>query len=199
MVKLLVIVAIALFPLAISAGFENFILENERKLEEKFLSKYELFEEKFSDRQDETGQAISIKDFIRPEETAELISNLNLGNLIPEQKIETIFSFVRTNFQFVPDEEGEDYWQYPGETIGRGKGDCEDLTFLLVSMLIRADIPENLIWVNLKNWHSYATVHLGGKMMVLETNPDPNHFYLYDLPQFRWNRQVIEGRKRKEK
>lgn len=177
--------------------WKQFILENEKNLNEIFLTEYEITKEHLCDRRDKNGKPISIKDFIRPAETKKLVGTLNLDGLDPRQKIEKIHSFVLRNFEFVPDEEGEDHWQYPRETIVRGKGDCEDLVFLLASIMIEAGIGEEIIRLNIKNWHMYVTVDTGDETLVLETDPDPGHFYLYDWPQYKWNRQIIERRKRK--
>ena len=166
-------------------------------MDKLYLREYEPAEI-FSDRINEQGLPIPAKDFIRPDETAALVKIIVPGDLNLEGKIEKIYSFVRENFQFLPDEEGQDYWQMPGETILRQKGDCEDLAFLLASMLIEAGIPEELIRVNVKNWHAYTSVMKPeGNILVLETDPNPDHFYLYDWPQYWWNRQVIEKRKRR--
>ncbi|MDP1629390.1 MAG: transglutaminase-like domain-containing protein [bacterium] len=197
--------AIAVFGLLILLSFhspaasqitphQQFILENEEAMDEVFLRKYEPMAEMFSDRLNEQGRPTSVQDFIRPEETAKLIQALKLTELGLKQKVETIHSFVRKNFEFVPDEEDGDYWQYPAETIRRGEGDCEDLAFLLASILIEAGVPEELVKVNIKNWHAYATVEIDGEILILETDPNASHFYLYNWPSYRWNRQLIEKR-----
>lgn len=182
---------------AVDDTLKDNILKNNERLDKNFLKEYESLEDRISDRRDENGQPVSVKDFIRPQETSYLIKTLQLDNLSLRQKTEKIHSYVCKNFLFTPDEEGEDLWQYPKETIKRGKGDCEDMAFLLASMLIEAGIPEEMIWVNMKNWHLYTTVTINNKTLVLETDPDRSHFYLYDWPQCRWNRQTIEQRKRK--
>ncbi len=202
MVLFLFLISFAVFDFSSMASTDRrflqrqALLENERKIEKKYSKDYEAVEEKYSDRRDEDGNAISVKAFIRPEQTAELIVKMKLANLTAERRIQTIYSFVKMNFEFVADEENEDYWQYPNETLKRGKGDCEDLSILLASMLIQAGIQEGLIRVNAKNWHVYTTVNLDGKM-VLETDPNRDNAYSYEWPSFKWNRQVVEVRKRR--
>lgn len=65
-----------------------------------------------------------MQDFIRPEETA------------PKG---TILDMLHYTQQLKQTRDSQDYWQYPKETIQKG-GDCEDKTFLLLSMLIQGGI-----------------------------------------------------------
>lgn len=198
-----IILGFLFFSVALSSGSESqmvgrlvpSILENEKKINEKYTNDYEAIEEKLTDRLGENGEPMSVKEFIRPQETTVLMDSLKIRNLDLEGRVKRIHSFVRQNFEFVPDEEGEDYWQTPAETIRRKKGDCEDLSILLSSMLIAAGVSD--VRVNAKNWHVYTTVSLNGKTLILETDPNPSHSYLYEWPQFRWNQQIIQERKRK--
>lgn len=74
----------------------------------------------------ENKQSKHLEDYIRPEEALE------------KDNILDILRYTQ-NLKQVNDR--DDYWQYPKETIQKG-GDCEDKTFLMLSMLIKAGIKE---------------------------------------------------------
>lgn len=42
---------------------------------------------------------------------------------------------IMNDFEYVPDEEGHDYWQTSCETSDKGEGDCEDFAILVLSKL----------------------------------------------------------------
>lgn len=67
-----------------------------------------------------------MQDFVRPEETN------------PKGTVLDMLNYTQ-NLKQIRD--SQDYWQYPRETIEKG-GDCEDKTFLLLSMLIKSGITE---------------------------------------------------------
>lgn len=83
---------------------------------------------------------------------------------------------------YVKDEVGFDFWQFPQETVCLGQGDCEDKSFLVVSLLLAAGIPADRVRVmvgamhNLENgkrklfghaWPMYRTSR--GVWCILET------------------------------
>lgn len=67
-----------------------------------------------------------MQDFIRPDETT------------PSGTVSDILRYTQNLRQTM---DREDYWQYPRETIEKG-GDCEDKTFLLLSMLIKSGVSD---------------------------------------------------------
>lgn len=58
-----------------------------------------------------------------------------------------IWHFVVEKIEYVKDEEGFDFWQFPQETLGLKQGDCEDKSFLMASLLLAAGIPEGRVRV----------------------------------------------------
>ncbi len=175
--------------------WEEFLLENERRLEKRLLQDYEQVDKSFCDRVDDERQKMSVKEFIRPEEVRYLV--VGLQGLPLHEKVTGVIRYISEHIQFFPDEAGDDYWQKPQETIARGKGDCEDLAFLAASMLIAAGFLEDRVWVNIKNWHMFTTVELDGLTLVVSTSADANYIGSYDWPVRRWNRFFIEERKRR--
>lgn len=78
------------------------------------------------------NETIDIKEFIRPEETQDVLARLKLG----ENAMLDILNYIQHIKQI---NDKREFWQYPKETIEKG-GDCEDKTFLLLSMLIQAGV-----------------------------------------------------------
>ena len=51
-----------------------------------------------------------------------------------------IWRSVNHSFKYKHESNHQDYWQYPEETLALSKGDCEDYTFLLTSLLLASGI-----------------------------------------------------------
>jgi len=61
-----------------------------------------------------------------------------------------IWKYVTESLKYVPDKEAEglgSYWLFPEETLTLGKGDSEDLSFLMVSLMIASGISEQCVRV----------------------------------------------------
>lgn len=89
----------------------------------------------------------SYKDYrIRPDNP--LVKNITEQNCITplheniDKNIKILYNWVKENISYRSDvdEWGEDYWQLPSTTIGKGSGDGEDQAILLTSLLRAADI-----------------------------------------------------------
>jgi len=63
--------------------------------------------------------------------------NANWRTLNDDQKARACWRYIRT-FSYMKDE--RDYWQLPAETLRLRSGDCEDLSFLLASLLLGSGI-----------------------------------------------------------
>lgn len=61
-----------------------------------------------------------------------------------EEKAMLCFQYVRDNIVYTPDKPMHgipEFWNFPNETLTLGKGDCEDMAILIVSMMRNAGIP----------------------------------------------------------
>ncbi len=87
----------------------------------------------------------------------------------------------------------DDAWQYPEETIKKGAGDCMDTSLLCVSMLIHCGHDA---WVSLVllpdkkgtdgiEFHAYAEMKSGGKVVKLETTCRPEKCGFGQMPKVR--------------
>jgi hypothetical protein len=83
-----------------------------------------------------------------------------------------IQEWASSNITYVRDD-GE-YWQTPKETIERKKGDCEDFSTLLCSLLRARGIPADQVYVAVGvdsegNWHAFLIENwYSGKWRVIE-------------------------------
>lgn len=87
------------------------------------------------------GKSRHIREFIRPEETKDILEKLQLQNFHTDEEINFVLNALLFVQQLKRKNDKKDYWQYPKETINNG-GDCEDKTFLLLSLLIQAGVKE---------------------------------------------------------
>lgn len=82
---------------------------------------------------------VDIKDFVRPEQTADTLKQLTWQQLSLDKEENTVLNILSYVQNIKQTNEDREYWQYPRETILKG-GDCEDKAFLLLSALIQAGV-----------------------------------------------------------
>lgn len=96
-----------------------------------------------------------------------------------------LWDWVCKNVSYRSDD-GE-FWYFPDEVIGQRKGDCDDSTLLLVSMLRRFYRPDRVYAVvGTYRGFGHAWVELDGE--ILETTysyahsvPDPQNYHAYTM------------------
>lgn len=115
-------------------------------------------------------ERVSVLDFCQPERVRPVLARLQRDwppGLSSAQRAERLLAFV----QALPESsDPDDVWQMPGETLIAG-GDCEDRTFLLVSLLAADELAA---WVMVGTYHdrphTWAAVELPGQgLRYLET------------------------------
>ena len=79
------------------------------------------------------------------------------------------------------DDEGEDYWQSPRETIARGTGDCEDQAIYLHHLLAEKGIRSEVTFgaedlTHLKSGHAWV-LDPTRRMMTLRSNLKKHQYY----------------------
>lgn len=94
------------------------------------------FENKRGDK-----NTVDIQEFIRPEETQESLKKIQRRDFSPDAEKNTVLNILYYIQHIKNTNDKREFWQYPGETIQKG-GDCEDKTFLLLSMLIQAGVND---------------------------------------------------------
>ena len=98
-------------------------------------------------------------------------------------KAKAVWHFVVENIAYQAEEDRQDFWQLPSETLVLRTGDCEDKAFLCASLLLAAGISANRVRVVLgalarreddqlryegHSWPMYCNSH--GTWCVLEPN-----------------------------
>jgi len=75
-----------------------------------------------------SGEYINIREFIQPFNPTVVAVAQQIG---PD--VNGMLDWVCRNIDYL--REAVEFWSYPGETLARGAGDCEDTAILLTSML----------------------------------------------------------------
>jgi len=80
-----------------------------------------------------------------------------------------------------------DYWQMPAETLAQGTGDCEDMTFVGVSVL-RNRLSDDEVFATIGLWegygHAWITVFKNGQALVVEPTRDPQWPLRLEAPAY---------------
>lgn len=123
-------------------------------------------------------EGLNPNDFIRPQDpavqavAAEIMRKLE-GEDSPGNRLREAYNFVTLNIQYVTDisQYGyEEVWALPDETLRRGMGDCEDLSFLLCSLLRALDVQASVVFGVYKGGgHAWVEASLDGVGGILES------------------------------
>jgi predicted transglutaminase-like cysteine proteinase len=103
-----------------------------------------------------------------------LAASTSLGN---EAKLKQVNDFFNRNIVFDDDINSwqqSDYWSTPLETIGRGRGDCEDFAIAKYYSLLIAGIPVNqmrLIYVKAKFETPAGSIQQAHMVLAYYANP----------------------------
>ena len=67
---------------------------------------------------------------------------------IKVKSLENINAWIYHNIKAMPEKRGQDYWQYPDETMYLKSGDCEDMAILFREIAERKlKLNVNMLWV----------------------------------------------------
>jgi transglutaminase-like putative cysteine protease len=119
---------------------------------------------------------------------ASLFRGYDPGALSPEYR-----QAFKEAMRVRPTKDSADYWQTPDETRTRGKGDCEDLAFLLEDEARRqglaAPVEFGKAHVSNKTFHAWNEVRTpDGRRIVMDAflgvwmvDPRPGYYVKYDM------------------
>jgi predicted transglutaminase-like cysteine proteinase len=105
----------------------------------------------------------------------------SLAGLNPTARLEAVNRYVNHHVSFVDDsiQYGRaDYWAAAGETLTRGRGDCEDYAIAKLQMLRRAGIADRDLYLSIvkdlvrRVDHAILVVRVSGHMYVLDNGTD---------------------------
>jgi len=119
-----------------------------------------------------------IQNLIDPEAVSPIADNLGLNDMDYYDKILSIYDHVLYEYNFQAD---PDHWQTVEETIKAKKGDCKDLSLLLISLLLSAGIDAHAA---ISNWHMWINVFHDNEWQVLEVDKDAERKKIYQIPGF---------------
>jgi len=75
----------------------------------------------------------------------DIVDRYNLKGNSDEETALRCLVFIQDHIKYVSDETARkqiEFWQYPEDTVTRGTGDCEDMSILLKSLTLCADVPD---------------------------------------------------------
>jgi len=129
-----------------------------------------------------------LNSFITPDEpVVKSTADYIVGGLIRdsiEDRVAAAFNFVAVNIVYTSDRKQfgkNDWWQYPLETLGevftdgniaRLYGDCEDSSFLFISLVLAMGIPSRNVRVGISEVHAWVEIKLGNVWYLFETTDD---------------------------
>ena len=90
----------------------------------------------------------------------------DIKDLPADQKLVKVNDFFNTRIRWVQDPEAwgqKDYWATPLETMGNGKGDCEDFAIAKYATLILAGVDVNKLRI------TYVKAQMGGPYSKINT------------------------------
>jgi len=119
-----------------------------------------------------------IQHLIDPEVTALLAETIAGPDLNDGNRIDAIMEVIRQRFEYIPEPE---VWAPVSETIRAGKGDCKNLSIVLMSALAASGIDA---YAAVSNGHMWVLAYDGNRWRILETDTDPQRLQIYQIP--RW-------------
>lgn len=117
-------------------------------------------------------------DFITPEDPAITALAQEIRSKLGEQdsltaRLREAYNYVTANVKYVVDMKAfgyEEVWQKPTSTLKRGVGDCEDLSFLLCSLLLALGVQARVVFGGYNGeGHAWVEAGAGDVGGILET------------------------------
>ena len=121
------------------------------------------------------GKFYDVNTFITPNEPsiAVVATELQQGSI--ESNVVAALDYVHNAVTYTSDKKQfglSEYWTFPVETLENGAGDCEDISFLLSSLLLALNLPSNTVRVSLGSkegiGHAWVEVLLNDTWFILE-------------------------------
>ncbi len=154
--------------------YGEYVAENMTELNRRYTERYEPVEFVV----DTAVGSARVQNLIDPAATAllaEVLAEPDAGSAVT---IEGIMEVMRQRFEYVPEPE---IWMPAGDTIRAGKGDCKNLSILLVSALTSSGVDA---YAAVSNGHMWVRAYDGKQWRILETDADPERNQIYRIPGF---------------
>lgn len=104
-----------------------------------------------------------------------------LSGLAESERLKAVNRYVNSKIAFADDRVQfgqEDVWQPAGETLRRGRGDCEDYAIAKLQLLRAAGISESRLYLVIardlvrRGEHAVLAVESGGELWILDNGTD---------------------------
>ena len=119
-----------------------------------------------------------VQDLIDPAVASLTGEELSLQTIDDADEISATLAYIRQAYDYVAFPEK---WSPVAETIRVKKGDCKNLSLLLMSLLIASGIDA---YAAVSNGHMWVNAYIEGQWHVLETDTDPQRNKVYKIPGF---------------
>jgi predicted transglutaminase-like cysteine proteinase len=118
-------------------------------------------------------RAYPFNKFIRPGDVTHIARRLKPHISSKPQAVYHAFNYVTKNIKYERDHIKHnkiDFWQFPFETLRGGTGDCEDMSFLLASILLQLGLYDVRVVVGKLNGkgHAWVEVFDGHQWLILD-------------------------------
>ena len=154
--------------------YAQFVAENMEELNRRYTRQYAPVEFVV----DTAAGSARVQQLIDPAVTALLAETIAEADSDDGRRIDAIMEIIRQRFEYVPEPE---IWAPVSETIRAGKGDCKNLSILLLSALAASKIDA---FAAVSNGHMWVRAYDGKQWRVLETDHDPERLQIYQIPGF---------------
>ena len=155
-------------------SYATYVVQNIEELNRRYSGQYEPVEFVV----DTAGGSARVQTLIDPSAT-ELLAEVIAGPASDSgRKIEAIMEVMRQRFVYIPEPE---VWAPVSETIRAGKGDCKNLSIVLMSALTSAGIPS---YGAISNGHMWVCAFDGSKWRILEIDDDLQRKRIYGIAGF---------------
>ena len=154
--------------------YAQYVEQNIRELNRRYTEQYEPVEFVV----DTAGGSARIQLLIDPSATALMAEVISDPALDDGGKIDAIMEVIRQRFEYIPEPA---VWAPVKETIRDGRGDCKNLSLLLMSALTASGIEA---YAGVSNGHMWVRAYDGRRWHTLETDKDPERNRIYRIPGF---------------
>ena len=154
--------------------YAQYVEQNMKELNRRYSGQYEPVEFVV----DTAGGSTRVQFLIDPSATALLAEMISDPALDDGRQIDAIVAVIRQRFEYIPEPET---WAPVKETIRAGKGDCKNLSLVLLSALTASGIEA---YAGVSNGHMWVRAYDGRQWQTLETDRDPERNQIYRIPGF---------------
>ena len=154
--------------------YAQYVKQNIEELNRRYSAQYEPVEFVV----DTDGGSARVQVLIDPAATALLAEVIGEPASDNGGKIDAVMQVIRQRFEYIPEPAT---WAPVRETIRAGKGDCKNLSILLMSVLTASGIEA---YAGVSNGHMWVQAYDGQQWHTLETDKDPVRNQVYRIPGF---------------